>query len=202
MLVRPATEVDRPAVDAFLQNHGSASVARLGELVDAQDHPALVANADGRLTGVLTFVVMGDRCEVLTLHATERGQGVGSALLDEVARVATAAGCRLLWLVTTNDNVDAIRFYQRRGFRLAELRPGAVDESRRTLKPGSPRSASTGSLSATSSSCNGTSDEESACAIAQALSVPASTVRLSTGTDRLARRGVWLASAGAATASA
>ena len=99
MLVRPATEVDRPAVDAFLQNHGSASVARLGELVEAQDHPALVANADGRLTGVLTFVVMGDRCEVLTLHATERGQGVGSALLDEVARVATAAGCRLLWLV-------------------------------------------------------------------------------------------------------
>jgi ribosomal protein S18 acetylase RimI-like enzyme len=133
--VRPATEADRAAVDAFLQDHGSASVARLGELVDARDHPALVANTDGQLAGVLTFVVMGDRCEVLTLHAAQRGRGVGSALIDEVARVATVAGCRLLWLVTTNDNVEAIRFYQRRGFRLAELRPGAVDESRRTLKP-------------------------------------------------------------------
>jgi hypothetical protein len=40
-----------------------------------------------------------------------------------------------LWLVTTNDNVDALRFYQRRGFRLAELRPEAVTLSRRALKP-------------------------------------------------------------------
>jgi ribosomal protein S18 acetylase RimI-like enzyme len=145
MPVRAATEADRAAVDAFLEDHGSASVARLGELVDARDHPALVASADGGLlAGVLTFVVMGGRCEVLTLHATERGQGVGSALLDEVARVATAAGCRLLWLVTTNDNVDAIRFYQRRGFRLAELRPGAVDESRRTLKPEIPETGEHG----------------------------------------------------------
>jgi hypothetical protein len=37
--------------------------------------------------------------------------------------------------VTTNDNVDALRFYQRRGFRLRAVRPGAVDDARRTLKP-------------------------------------------------------------------
>ena len=37
--------------------------------------------------------------------------------------------------MTTNDNLDALRFYQRRGFRLVALRPGAVDESRVSLKP-------------------------------------------------------------------
>jgi hypothetical protein len=31
--------------------------------------------------------------------------------------------------------VDALRFYQRRGFRLVALHPGAVDDSRRRLKP-------------------------------------------------------------------
>jgi ribosomal protein S18 acetylase RimI-like enzyme len=40
-----------------------------------------------------------------------------------------------LWLVTTNDNLDALRFYQRRGFRITEVRPGASDEARRALKP-------------------------------------------------------------------
>jgi hypothetical protein len=49
--------------------------------------------------------------------------------------LAVAAGCRHYWVVTTNDNVDALRFYQRRGFRLTTIRCGAVDQSRRTLKP-------------------------------------------------------------------
>jgi hypothetical protein len=40
-----------------------------------------------------------------------------------------------LFLITTNDNTHALRFYQRRGLRLCALRPGAVDEARRTLKP-------------------------------------------------------------------
>jgi hypothetical protein len=38
-------------------------------------------------------------------------------------------------VITTNDNVDALRFYQRRGFRLAALHQGAVDDSRARLKP-------------------------------------------------------------------
>jgi hypothetical protein len=57
------------------------------------------------------------------------------ALLAEAKRIARAAGCTRLWLITTNDNVDALRFYQRRGFRLAALHAGAVDDSRARLKP-------------------------------------------------------------------
>ena len=48
---------------------------------------------------------------------------------------ATKAGCRRLWLVTTNDNTHALRFYQRRGFRIAAVHTGAIDEYRGTLKP-------------------------------------------------------------------
>ena len=53
--------------------------------------------------------------------------------------VERASG-RRVWLVTTNDNLEALRFYQRRGFRLAQLRCGAVDEARRHLKPAIPAS--------------------------------------------------------------
>ena len=131
---------DRRAVEEFLRERVSLRVARRGELVDALDHPAVLAWSSGRLVGVATYVVDGDDCEVLTLHAASRLTGTGTALLNAVQDIARVAGCARLWLVTTNDNVEAIRFYQRRGFRLTALRPGAVDSSRESLKPEIPSS--------------------------------------------------------------
>jgi hypothetical protein len=62
------------------------------------------------------------------------GQGVGTALIEAVKVAAIEAGCRRLWLMTTNDNLHALGFYQRRGFRLVAVYPGAVDAAR-LLKP-------------------------------------------------------------------
>jgi N-acetylglutamate synthase-like GNAT family acetyltransferase len=59
----------------------------------------------------------------------------GTALVAAVERLAAQQGCRRLWLLTTNDNLDGLRFYQRRGFRLAALHTGAVDDSRARMKP-------------------------------------------------------------------
>jgi N-acetylglutamate synthase-like GNAT family acetyltransferase len=142
--VREATAADAPTVAAFLDRHGSAVVARHGELVDATQHPALVAEDEGRLVGVLTYVVAGQECEVLTLHADPPGLGAGTELVEAVAWLASERGCGRLWLITTNDNVDALRFYQRRGFRLTGVHPGAVDQSRRDLKPQIPEVAGNG----------------------------------------------------------
>jgi GNAT superfamily N-acetyltransferase len=135
MLVRPSGPSDRRVVEAFLAEHSATRVARLGALVDARHHPSLLAEDDGHLVGLLTYIVEADRCEILTLHTAQQWRGVGTALIEEAERVAAASGCRRLWLITTNDNVDALRFYQRRGFRLAKLHPGAVDRSRESLKP-------------------------------------------------------------------
>ena len=140
MTIREREAADRDAVERFLSERHSARVARLGELVDPLEHPALIAERDdGSLAGVLTYVVDGDSCEILTLHVAEQWTGVGTALIAAVERKA-----RRLWLLTTNDNVDALRFYQRRGFRLAELRPGGVDESRARLKPEIPETGEYG----------------------------------------------------------
>jgi ribosomal protein S18 acetylase RimI-like enzyme len=94
----------------------------------------LVAERDGERVGLLCYRDHGERTwELAVLSASDGHTGVGTALLAAlVDRVG--AGARI-WVVTTNDNVDALRFYQRRGFRLRELRAGAVDESRRVLKP-------------------------------------------------------------------
>jgi ribosomal protein S18 acetylase RimI-like enzyme len=137
--VRHREESDRDEVEAFLAERHSARVARLGRLEQPLDHPALVAERDGALAGVLTFVLGEGDCEILTLHAAKRFGGTGTALVEAVEALATEAGCQRLWLITTNDNVDALRFYQRRGFRLAALHRGAVDRSREQLKPEIPR---------------------------------------------------------------
>jgi ribosomal protein S18 acetylase RimI-like enzyme len=117
-------------------------VTRLGELYDPADDQAVIASDDagGEVVGVATYRIDGAACELGTLYAVEgrRRAGVGSRLVDAVVGAAREAGCRRVWLVTTNDNVDALRFYQRRGFRLAELHAGAVDRSRATLKPSIP----------------------------------------------------------------
>jgi GNAT superfamily N-acetyltransferase len=133
MDVRPSRPED--GVEAFLAERNADRVARLGELEDALAHPHLVAHYhDGTLAGVLTYVLGGDECEVLTLHALHRHRGTGTALLNAIEALARDAGCTRLWLITTNDNVDALRFYQRRGFRLAKLHAGAVDAARARLK--------------------------------------------------------------------
>jgi GNAT superfamily N-acetyltransferase len=70
----------------------------------------------------------------VTLDATTKGTGAGTRLLAAAAGIAWAQHCTRLWLITTNDNLDALRFYQRRGMRLVGVTPGAVDRARR-IKP-------------------------------------------------------------------
>ena len=97
----------------------------------------LVAMAP-ELVGVLTYEVVGDALEVVSIAARPARSGAGSALLAAAVDRARAAGLRRVWLVTTNDNVDALRFYQRRGMRIAAVDPGALDRSRAALKPAIP----------------------------------------------------------------
>lgn len=73
-------------------------------------------------------------CEVIALFAEVEGRGVGSALLGEVEREAQAGGVTRLFLTTTNDNTRALRFYQRRGWRIAAWHHGSMDRAR-LVKP-------------------------------------------------------------------
>ncbi len=138
MRVRELTEAERPwLVERLVAGWGSVGVARLGELRDASALPALVAEQDGVPAGLLTYEIVGDELEAMTIDAYVEGAGAGSALLAAAADVGRRSGCRRLWLITTNDNLRALRFYQRRGLRLVAVHPGAVEVAR-ALKPSIP----------------------------------------------------------------
>jgi GNAT superfamily N-acetyltransferase len=135
VVVRPLGPADGAWLAAQLRERWSdVHVARLGELVDASVRPSLVAELDGVAAGFVTLDLVGSDCEILTIDAFVPWAGVGTALLHASEEYARANGCDRIWLVTTNDNLSALRFYQRRGLRLVEVRPGAVAEARR-LKP-------------------------------------------------------------------
>jgi GNAT superfamily N-acetyltransferase len=93
--------------------------------------PALVAEVDGERAGLATYLIEDGDCELVTLDALTVGGGIGGALVEALADTARAAGCTRLHLVTTNDNLPALRLYQRHGFVLAAVRLDGVAVSRR-----------------------------------------------------------------------
>ena len=87
--------------------------------------------------GLLTFSMKGGECEVTSLDSLRERQGIGSKLLNQAIEEARVRGCNRLFLITTNDNLNALGFYQKRGFEIAAIYRGAVNESRER-KPGIP----------------------------------------------------------------
>jgi ribosomal protein S18 acetylase RimI-like enzyme len=130
--VRLAVPADATGItEALVTSWGSTVAVAHGTAYELTALPTLVAEHGGALVGILTYNLDGDALEVVSIDAFNRHRGVGSALLAAAVSTARREGCRRLWLVTTNDNLDALRFYQRRGLRIVGVSAGAVDESRR-----------------------------------------------------------------------
>ncbi len=129
--VGPISAEDRPWVASLIQERWSAPfVVVHGATYHPADLPGFKATRAGRPAGRITLHLEGGDCEVVTLDSLAEGRGVGSALVEAAASLARSAGCGRLWLVTTNDNLEAVGFYQRRGFRMVAVHSGAVDLAR------------------------------------------------------------------------
>ncbi len=109
---------------------GGPVVACNGSLVDLRAHPARIAVRDGARAGFAVHA-KGSQVELLAIRALIPGQGVGTALVEDLVAIAKDEGARSIAVETTNDNLDALRFYQRRGFHLTDCRIGGFADVRR-----------------------------------------------------------------------
>ena len=144
--IRPLTYDDIPAAEALLDVALAGRYQRrLDAEVDALGFPGFAAWQGTDLVGVATWAHERPRAELVTLAVADtcRERGIGAALVEWVAAAGRKHGTHVLWLVTTNDNLDALRLYQRHAFRLTELRAGAVDLVRQE-KPAIPRTGAYG----------------------------------------------------------
>jgi GNAT superfamily N-acetyltransferase len=136
--IRLLVPSDQNWVKAFMVEHWCAEemIVR-GEVVYPADLPGFVCfNAWGVL-GLITYRISDECCEVMSLDSLQEHVGIGTALLDAVIASARQNKCQRVCLITTNDNLHALAFYQKRNFFISAVYPGAVTKSR-LLKPSIP----------------------------------------------------------------
>jgi len=138
--LRRLTEGDLSRLRRFWIEHwgGEEMITRVNVYRPEQLEGFVIEDGD-RIAwiGLLTFFIKDGECEVTSLDSLREGQGIGTMLIDKAIEEARARDCRRLFLITTNDNLNALGFYQKRGFEIVTIYRGAVNESRKR-KPGIP----------------------------------------------------------------
>lgn len=131
--IRNVQKEDREWIQRWLIFQWGAEIVVSHDIVfHPSDLPGFIAvtPSSGDPLGLITYHFDGDGCEIVTLDSLREGIGVGAALLEAVKQHARNVGCKRLFLVTTNDNIFSLRFYQKRGFRIKKIDIGASDRAR------------------------------------------------------------------------
>ena len=146
--IRPLERADREWVAHFLDERwGTTQIVSRGKAVYGHLLPGFMAErgmgaeaeeqqdeSQAENIGLITVHIGEKDCEITTLDSLDESVGVGSALVEAVEEWAREAGVERLWLVTTNDNLEALKFWQKRGYELVSVHRNAIAEARR-IKP-------------------------------------------------------------------
>ena len=108
----------RNAVMAHIEEDWGLPVVTRGKIIDIGNIPGFVATDGDELLGGVLYQIVQHECEMVVLFSLRENRGSGAALVNAVVEAARAATCRRVWLITTNDNTHAMRFYQKHGFAL------------------------------------------------------------------------------------
>ncbi len=127
-------EHSRLITSFIAENWGSPVCVSRGRCHNVGELPGFVQLREGQVVGLVTYNINGSDCELVTLNSLLNNSGLGTQLVERVIEIAKTLGCRRVWLITTNDNTAAIRFYQKRGFEWVGFHRNAIDKSRK-LKP-------------------------------------------------------------------
>jgi N-acetylglutamate synthase-like GNAT family acetyltransferase len=136
--LRRLTPADLPRLHQFWIEHwGSEEMIARGKVYHPEQLEGFVVEEEGKWMGLITFLIEDDQCEVTSLDSLRPGKGIGSRLMDIAIEEARAKKCNRIFLITTNDNLRALEFYQKRGFEIVTIYRGAIGESRKR-KPSIP----------------------------------------------------------------
>ncbi len=138
MKVDKIRQEDRGKVDAFIVRQWfSMQMVVHGESIDLGNTEGWYVTEDDEIVGVITYRILDAEMEILSLDSVRENKGVGTALLNEAITKARDCRCKRIKVITTNDNLNALRFYQKHGFELVKIHRNAVDVARKT-KPSIP----------------------------------------------------------------
>ncbi|MEI7917996.1 MAG: GNAT family N-acetyltransferase [Candidatus Saccharibacteria bacterium] len=116
--------------DFFVKNWGNDFIVSNGEILYGADLPGFMVLDGDKIIGLLTYHVSNNSCEIVSINSLVPNIGIGTKLLNKMIEKAKQDKYSRLWLMTSNDNIDAMRFYQTNGFVFAAIYPNAIEKSR------------------------------------------------------------------------
>ena len=122
------------ANDLIDREWGPPGIVTRGKLHETAKLSGFVAIENNEPIGLITYYIEKNECEIVSLNSLKEKRGVGSALIETVKQTAKTQGCQRIAVITTNDNTDSLRFYQKNGFRIRTIYPNALEVSRK-IKP-------------------------------------------------------------------
>ncbi|GIO24868.1 GNAT family N-acetyltransferase [Oceanobacillus sp. J11TS1] len=131
MSIVKISDENRQKVIGFFKEHwdGSEMVISSGVYYcDSLD--GFIFEENHKVLGLVTYVIHGNEAEVISLDSICEGRGIGSLLMAEVEKRLQLYGVKLISLVTTNDNLNALKFYQKRGYKIEAVFTDAVKKAR------------------------------------------------------------------------
>ena len=115
----------------FIKQWGSTEMVLSSGTYKVNELEGFIASDEsGEMKGIITYIVHQEQMEIISFNSLMERNGIGSRLLFEVEMIARERGLKKVTVLTTNDNTDALRFYQRKGYRLTEVIINAVDLAR------------------------------------------------------------------------
>ena len=126
---------NRNLINAFIKQHWYTTTMIIrGKEIDMTKAEGFYFSEEKNIIGLITYIVYNDILEITSLDSLQENQGIGSKLVEAVIHEVKERKCQKIVLITTNDNINAIKFYQKRGFDMAHLFRNTLDISRK-LKP-------------------------------------------------------------------
>ena len=135
MNIQQIDQFNRGRIDEFiLQQWFSMQMVVRGESIDLSTVAGYYAVEGDGIIGLITYRITDNEMEILSLDSIHENKGIGTELLNKAIFRAVEMGCAKITLITTNDNLLALRFYQKRGFDMVRLYCNALEQSRK-IKP-------------------------------------------------------------------
>ncbi len=135
MDIRQIDQTCRQRINSFIvQQWYTMQMVVHGESIDMGNADGYYACEGDEIIGLITYRITGKEMEILSLDSLQKGRGIGTELLDTVVAKARETGMQKIMLITTNDNLSALRFYQKRGFDMSRLYCNALAQARK-IKP-------------------------------------------------------------------
>jgi GNAT superfamily N-acetyltransferase len=133
--IREVNENDKKWIKQFIEHEWASNrIITRGIVHYPERLPGLIAIKNKNPVGLLTYNIKDNECEIVSLNSLKEGLGIGSALIERLMKIANKQGCKRLWIITTNDNTEALRFYQIKGFKIKAIYIDEIKKSR-LLKP-------------------------------------------------------------------